>query len=241
MKTMNITSGLLVATLALATTACSDEDNAIVNPSPETSRVLIVHASPNTPGVDVFVDDGAAAVTNLQFPDNTGYVQLESGARNVKANVTGAGLAGAPINATLTLAPNTNYTVFAADVIDNITPLVLVDDLTAPAAGFAHVRFVHLSPDAPAVDIALSTDGSVVFGNVAFKETSGSTPGAFTPLPAGSYPLDVRVAGTATVALDLGTITLEAGKIYTVFARGFLAGDGSALNPALGAEIIVNN
>ena len=110
--------------------------------------------------------------------------------------------------------------------------LLIEDDLTAPAQGKAHVRFIHLSPDAPAVDITL-TNGTVVFGNKAFKEFT-----AFTPLDAGTYDLQVRVAGTTTVALDLAGITLEAGKIYTVFAKGFLAGVGQQ---QLGAEIIVNN
>jgi len=115
--------------------------------------------------------------------------------------------------------------------VSSIEPLVLEDDLTAPATGKAHVRFVHLSPDAPAVDVAV-TAGPVVFSNVAFRGYQG-----FTPLNAGTYNLEVRVAGTATVALPLPGITLEAGKIYTVFARGFLSGAGAQ---ALGAEIIVN-
>jgi hypothetical protein len=109
---------------------------------------------------------------------------------------------------------------------------VITDDLTAPASGKAHVRFVHLSPNAPAVDIAVD-GGSVVFADYSFKEYS-----AFTPLDAGSYDLEVRAAGTSTVALDLDPITLQAGKIYTVFAKGFLGGTGTQ---ALGAEIIVNN
>ena len=48
----------------------------------------------------------------------------------------------------------------------------------------------------------------------------------------------MRVAGTNTVALELPGITVQAGKIYTVFARGFLNGTGSQ---ELGAQIIVNN
>jgi hypothetical protein len=107
-----------------------------------------------------------------------------------------------------------------------------VDDLTTPAAGKAHVRFIHLSPDAPAVDIAV-VGGPVVFPNSSFKQAS-----AFTPLAAGTYNLEVRVAGTSTVALTLPPITVADGKIYTVFAKGFLSGTGTQ---ALGAEIIVNN
>lgn len=37
---------------------------------------------------------------------------------------------------------------------------------------------------------------------------------------AGSYDLEVRVAGTSTVALELPGVTLESGKTYTVFAVG---------------------
>ena len=118
------------------------------------------------------------------------------------------------------------------DSVSKISALVLTDDLTAPASGKAHVRFVHLSPNAPAVDIAV-TGGAVVFPNNSFK---GST--AFAPLDAGTYDLEVRVAGTNTVALPLPGIVLEAGKIYTVFAKGFLGGTGAE---ALGAQIIVNN
>lgn len=136
------------------------------------------------------------------------------------------------IEANIDFMQDKNYSVFAVNSVANIEPLLIEDDLTAPAQGKAHARFIHLSPDAPAVDITL-TDGTVVFGNKSFKEFT-----AFTPLDATTYNLQVRVAGTPNVALDLPGITLEAGKIYTVFAKGFLSGVGQQ---ELGAEIIVNN
>ena len=110
--------------------------------------------------------------------------------------------------------------------------MVLEDDLTPPASGKAHVRFLHASPDAPTVDITL-TDGTVVFDDYAFKQAS-----PFTPLDAGTYDLQVRTADGSQVVLDLPGIALESGKIYTVFARGSVNGTGGA---DLGAEIIVNN
>lgn len=207
--------------------ACSDDDNP-VTPAPE-SRVLVVHASPDAPGVDLLVDN-AIAGSNLEFPNNTGYLTVEAGTRNVKVNVSGT--ATTVIEADLNLEADKNYTVFAVDAVANIAALVLSDDLTPPASGNAHVRFVHLSPDAPAVDITL-TDGTIVFGKQSFKDFTD-----FTPLAAGTYDLQVRVAGTSTVALDLPGITLDAGRIYTVFARGFLNGTGGQ---ALGAQIIANN
>lgn len=218
---------LLIALLSMVAFACSDDDNPATPQSKST--VLVVHASPDAPGVDLVVD-GSVAASNLEFPDNTGYLEVDSGARNVQVNVSGTSTS--VIDANLNLDADTNYSVFAVGDVTNIAPLVLEDDLTAPASGNAHVRFVHLSPDAPAVDIT-TTDGTVVFANKAFKEYSD-----FTPLPAGTYDLQVRVAGTSTVALNLPGITLADGKIYTVFAKGFLAGAGGQ---ALSAQIIVNN
>jgi hypothetical protein len=196
----------------------------------EYAKILVTHASPDAPGVDLLVDGAKQNSAALTFPNSTAYIQLEAGTRNIKVNV--AGTTTSVINADLSFSKDKNYSIFAVDSVSVISAVVLEDDLTAPASGKAHVRFVHLSPDAPAVDVAVASSGAVVFGNVAFK---GNT--SFTPLDAGAYNLDVRVAGTSTVALVLPTITLEAGKIYTVFAKGFLGGTGAQ---ALGAQIIVN-
>jgi hypothetical protein len=223
-----LATAFLFVSLSLFSSCKDDEETKIV---PLTqANVLVVHASPNAPGVDLLVDGTKQNSAALAFPSNTGYLKVESGTRNIKVNVTGTNTT--VIEANLPLTTDMSYSVFAVDSVSKISAVVLNDDLTAPAAGKAHVRFVHLSPNAPAVDIAVASSGAVVFGNKAFKEST-----AFTPLDAGTYNLDVRVAGTKTVALVLPAITLEAGKIYTVFAKGFLGGTGAQ---ALGAEIIVN-
>ncbi len=193
------------------------------------SYVKVIHASPDAPGVDLLVNDQVAG-TGLAFPNNTGYLNLASGTKNIKVNV--AGTSTTVINADLRFDAYEHYSVFAIDEVSKLSALVLNDNLTVPAPGNAHVRFLHLSPDAPAVDITL-TDGTVVWGNIAFKQGT-----EFTPLPAGTYDLQVRVAGTETVALELPGIALTDGTIYTVFAKGFLAGTSEQ---SLGAELIINN
>ena len=226
MKTkISILASVILMSSAVLFTSCKKEEDVH-----EHANVMVVHASPDAPGVDLLVDGTKKNSAALNFPNNTGYLELEAGTRNLKVNV--AGTTTTVINADVPFTKDMSYSVFAVDSVSVISALVLTDDLTAPAAGKAHVRFVHLSPDAPAVDVAVASSGDVVFGNKAFKEYT-----AFTPLDAGSYSLDVRVAGTSTVALVLPTITLEAGKIYTVYAKGFLGGTGAQ---ALGAEIIVN-
>jgi hypothetical protein len=202
--------------------------DAFVDLEAATSKVKVVHASPDAPGVDLLVDNVVAG-TNLTFPNNTGYLSVNSGTKNIKVNVSGTSTTA--IEADLLFSAYENYSVFAVDQVSNISALVLEDDLTEPASGKAHVRFVHLSPDAPAVDITL-TDGTVVFGNISFKEFT-----QFTPLDAASYDLQVRLTGTNTVVLELPGIALQNGTIYTVFAKGLVSGSGSQ---ALNAEIIVN-
>ena len=230
MKIKNFILALAVSIAAFTFVGCDDEETPVTpTPLPSNSLVKVIHASPDAPGVDLLVDNTVAG-TNLTFPNNTGYLTVNSGTRNIKVNVTGT--MSTVIEANVDFIQNKNYSVFAVNSVSSIEPLLIEDDLTAPAQGKAHVRFIHLSPDAPAVDITL-TDGTVVFGNKSFKEFT-----VFTPLDAGSYDLQVRVSGTTTVALNLPGITLEAGKIYTVFAKGFLNGVGQQ---ELGAEIIVNN
>ncbi len=218
------------AILGLGLNSCSDDDKP-TNSGAGESQVMVIHASPDAPAVDILVDN-VVALQDVPFPVNSGYVALESGTRNIKVNV--ANTSTTVINANLPLEDDTYYSVFAIDSVASIEALVLEDDLTAPATGKAHVRFIHLSPDAPAVDIGV-VGGGVVFGNVEFKEVVD-----FTPLDAATYNLEVRLAGTSTVVLPLGNITLNAGDIYTVFAKGYVNDDAGNDDDDLGAEIIVN-
>lgn len=228
----NIITAVFILALSTILMGCSDDSNPTTMTESK-SNVLVTHASPNAPGVDLLVD-GTVAGTNLTFPNNTGYLSVNSGTRNIKVNVTGTSTS--VINANVPFDKDMNYSIFAIDSVSNISPIVVTDNLTMPASGKSHIRFFHFSPNAPAVDVAV-TGGPVLFGNINFNKTVSSTQMAFTPVDAGTYNLEVRLAGTTTVVLSLPGIILENGKIYTVFAKGFVGGTGAQ---ALGAQIIVN-
>lgn len=229
MKLRNLILALAVSITAFTFVGCDDEEEAPMQPAPSNSLTKVIHASPDAPGVDILVDNTVAG-TNLTYLQNTPYLTLPSGTRNIKVNVTGTSTT--VIEGNLNFVKDKAYSIFAVNSVASIEPLVLEDNLATPAAGKVHVRFIHLSPDAPAVDITLA-DGTVVFGNISFKEFT-----AFTPLDAATYNLQVRLAGTSTVVLDLGNVTLPAGKILTVYARGFVLGSGEQ---QLGAAVIENN
>lgn len=179
------------------------------------ARVRVVHASPDAPPVDVWVN-GSPAFTNVAFETITTFAGVPAGTYNVKVVPAGA-TSPVVIEADLTLAASTDYTVIATGKLAQIAPAILTATPGGPQPGQAWVRFYHASPDAPAVDIAV-TGGPVLFPNVAFRQGT-----AYLPVPAGTYNLEARVAGTATVALEIPGVALANGGVYTAYATGLLA------------------
>lgn len=220
---------MMLAVLPLALASCEDDDADVML---NDANVMVVHASPDAPGVDLLVNNTKVNTSPLTYPNNTGYLAVPAGTQNIKVNA--AGTSTTVIDANVELDPDASYSVFAIDNLANIEALVLEDDLTEPAANTAHVRFAHLSPDAPAVDVAVQ-GGPVLFSNRSFKSAT-----AFTPVAAGTYTLEVRPAGSMDVVLTVPDVVLSNGSIYTIFAKGFLTPPAGNMN-ALGAEIIVND
>jgi hypothetical protein len=189
-------------------------------------NVRVIHASPDAPAVDIRIN-GAVAIPDLAFNEFAGYVSLPVGSYQVEVVPAGASKP-VVIDATLNLAADTSYSVYAVNTLSAIEPLVVIDD-RSPVANGARIRFVHASPDAPAVDIAVA-GGPVLFSDVSFKEVE-----AGITVPAGTYDLEVRLAGTSTVVLPLNDITLGEGFAYTAVATGLAFG-----SPALGALLLTD-
>lgn len=208
---------------------CSKDDSP-TSPSTNSAMVMAVHASPDAPAVDILVD-GVVAKSNLGFTENTPYLPVAVGTHNVKINVAGTSqtvleLPAVPVTAGLVSS------VFAIGYAENLGIMLLLDDLTSPSAGKSKIRFLNLSPNAPAVDLT-DTDGNILFGDVSF----GDEVSDFDETDAGTYNTQVRQAGTSEVLLDGQNITLTAGKIYTVFLEGIVGGEGAQ---TLGTTVIVN-
>jgi hypothetical protein len=205
--------------LALGVTALGSA--AISAPGAEAqapARVRVVHMSPDAPAVDVLVD-GQKAIDDLAFKSATEYAALPAGRRDVQVTPANQNET-AVIAAMLPLQAGQDQTVVAVGRVAEIGALPLQDDNQPPAAGKAKVRFVHASPDAPAVDVAVA-GGPVLFSNVAFRGVAG-----YSEVDAGAYTLEVRAAGTNDVALGVPNVVLQPGQIVTIFAAG-LAGDNT--------------
>ena len=219
--------------------ACDNNDD--VEEMQNQADVMVVHASPDAPGVDLYVDNNKVNAAALTYPNNTGYLKVNAGTRNIK--VTAAGSTTGVLEAPVPFTAGTNTSIFAFNRLATPGVLVVNDNLAAPASGQAHVRFFHLSPGAPAVTVGTLANTTFTaipaFTNRAFETQATATANQnFTPLPAGTYTLDVRVASNNTSVLQVPNVTLQAGKIYTIFARGIVGATGAQ---ALGAQVILHN
>lgn len=183
------------------------------------AQVRVVHASPDAPAVDVFVN-GDLAVEGLEFGTATDFLSLPAGEYQVQVSPAGGTPDDAVIDAMLPLEGGQAYDVAAVGFLAEIGAEVYPVDLSPTAAGSATVRAVHASPDAPAVDVAV-TGGPVLFSGLQFPNASD-----YAEVDAGAYDLEVRPAGTEDVAVSASGVALDEGVVYDVYAIGSLE-DGS--------------
>ncbi|NJP07578.1 MAG: DUF4397 domain-containing protein [Chloroflexaceae bacterium] len=177
--------------------------------------VSVVHASPDAPAVDVYID-GTLTLTNVPFFTASPYLPLPAGEHRFQITPTGASTEAAVIDAVATVEGGKAYTVAAIGPVAEIRGTIVDEDLSMPAEGQARVDIYHLSPDAPAVDVKLA-DGTLLASNIAYPSVTG------LELPAGTYDLVVTPAGSDDVVLSLPGTTLTAGRIYDFFAVGFVS------------------
>jgi hypothetical protein len=177
----------------------------------DTAKLRVVHASPDAPAVDVYVN-GELTLENVAFKGNSGYLDVPAGTHNVEVFANGSEYAEGEgvLQADLTVEAGKAYTVAAANLVDALE-FVVAEDSMEVSEGKAKVRVGHLSPDAPAVDVGL-IGGDALFSGAEFPGITD-----YAELDAGTYDLEIRLPD-GTQVLPLEGTELAAGTVYSVFA-----------------------
>jgi hypothetical protein len=205
------------------------------------SSAAFINASPGTPSFQILGDTMQLTSTALALRANSGYLGFTPGTRRIEVK-SGTNNANSHINATTqTFDQGSAYTYIVYDTLAGATTATtgslrfarLNDNLALPNAGLVKVRFIHTAINAPAVDVTLlrtsaTTPDSVTISNASYI---GNTPNVnalstFSNIPAGTYSIRVKLAGTQTLALipaPSATLTATQG-IYTLFATGTAKG-----------------
>ena len=236
-ETASVTDGQRVTIIA-ANDVANIEPLILVDDQPAVDpaevRVRVVHAASTAPLVDVYVTDPTTDITTVaplgtfEFRGVLGPVTIAEGDYRIRVTPAGNNAVIAYDSGTVALAGGSDLVVTA---ITNTGPGGNLINLVATTGSAAldlkdtntpaDLRVVHVSPDAPDVDVIANDDfGAPAVEDLAFGAFTG-----FLSLPAGPINVKVVPANAATpVVIDTAdTLSLDAGESYTVAAVGVLA------------------
>jgi len=224
---------------ALTFSSCDDDDET----PPQQGKVLISHAAASANvQVKALVND--TEVGQLNYGQSSNYLNVNVGSPTLKINNSAGQTA---ISKVVTIEQGKNYSVFAfAPTATTVDLLPVVDDLSAPAAGQAKIRVVHLGLGAPS-PVKLSENSIAGLVDVAGISAAFPTASPFVSIPTGSRNLIITTGSPSTQVIAVGdgtgtgtgTKNYEAGKIYTIVVRGIASNFDQTLQPR--AVVVANN
>lgn len=203
----------LIAAIAVTTLlgSCMKDDE--VRPQQPVAGLSIIQASPTTENLDVYVD-ATRAVLDLPYAKKIDYLNLYPGNRKLSIKKTGSQTD--LLAQELTLKDYIGYSLFVIDKLETVKFLFIEDNLAAPATGKAKVRFVNLSPDAPALNLAIAGKETDLVTNKLFKEYS-----TFIEIDAAEkVTFNVKNKETGAPETSIADVKVQAGGIYTIWVKG---------------------
>ena len=197
-------SGMIVA----VTAGCGgdDDDNPPPPPAPTTAQIRAIHASANTPAVDVFVN-GTQISQGTAAGQQTGFATVPSGPTRIQIANTGTPVSTAPIDVSAPLNSALRYTAVAVgDSTQTSGPerlqAVLIEDGGAPpGSDNVKLRVVHGAPGLGPVDVFLSAAAGALpaaptFANLTFSAVAPASAQPAHNIVAGEYRIRYPALGT---------------------------------------------
>jgi hypothetical protein len=179
-----------------------------------TSYIRLFHAVPDAPAVDVYSNNIPIA-RNLTYRSFTEYFPVMPGNYTITVYPTGQTV-NPVINTNVSIPDRSIFTAAAVGRLSNIALQLIPDPPRARTPGRVNLRFGHLSPNAPSVDIL--SDGRVLFQNIPFRQVTD-----YITLTPGRYNFRLRVTGSNQIVLYVPNIRLLPNRFLTIYAIG-LAG-----------------
>jgi len=207
---------LMGSMVTLGLSSCIKDNNNYAPVQQPVALISAINASVDAQNVDLFLDQNRTGNVSIKNGNSQDYIRAFTGKRNITFYV--GGTTQKIVTDTATLKTNTFYSAFLSNLSSKPDLLLLTDTIKQPAVNTITVRFVNLSPDAPAADLAIK-GGNVLVSNKAYKGYSG-----FVAVPYNSVlNFEIRQAGTATVLASLPNQSLRNGSIYTIWIQGLAA------------------
>jgi Domain of unknown function (DUF4397) len=215
-----------------------------------TAFVAVANASPGTSLYTVYSDS-----TNI-YPGNTiaygsvtgisggsPYEMIGSGIHALKLSADGNNF---PVDSSFNFTANNYYTAFLYDTANSsgrLKALILSDNLNAPSGGNAEFRFLNLSPNSKGLNVSIlnvdnTVKDSVSLNNIAYvgaTTLSSDSLSSFRTIIPGTYKILIYSNTIESQNLfTANSISFTAGRIYTIYAKGYINGINKSDSLALG-------
>ena len=197
------------------------------------SGLSIINASPTPSTYNVYLNtDTKVNTAALPFGGTRSYVNIPTGSNTLK--FTSASSIESILTKTIVSTENVAYSYYLiGNTAANLDGLLITDDLSVPSGEKAYVRFINVSPDAPALDLAVTAATANTISDKSYKAAS-----AFVQLDPKTYSFDIKDKATGVVKTTLTGIVLAAGGHYTIIAKGM--NNPTGLEIGFGGQVITN-
>ena len=183
----------------------------------KSAYVRVVHASPDAPAVDVFLD-GKQTVDGAAFKAVTSFGDVPAGKHSVLVTVHGD--KKEVLKQEFDLKAGTYYTVAATGLLKDIKLTAFTASSMMMSKSKAKINVYHLSPGSPNVDaLAVDMKNAKIVSNLAYGKMVTKL---VNPM---GVNINIVPAGKMTpVVKNLSGVSIAAGKSYSIFAMGTLDG-----------------
>lgn len=212
---------IALTALTVFLTSCSknDDDEVLTGQA----KVMIVNSASGSAAQDFYLEGTKVNTEAVAYSQSTAYISVPVG-YDRKAEFRNTGSTTANFTGYVDILPNQNYTFFytaSADGTGN-SSAVFRDETTSPSPSKARVRFVNAASGLTTANLLIA-NGATIASNIAFGTAS-----SFSDVDPGTLSLQTGLAAGGTAAVNLGSFTLQPGKIYTIYTSGSLTSSVTA-------------
>lgn len=200
---------LIITLFALTVFSSCQEDNYGIRTN---AFIRVVNASEGSLAQDFYLDSAKLNSSAVAYTQSSAYLKTTDG--NKLGRFKTAGTTQVNSSATLNIDGGKYYTVYYIGGTSTSATFATLDEVVAVSTSKAKVRFIHLSTAvATNVDLAVQ-GGEKIVSNLAYKAAS-----SYQEINANTN-FQLFTTGSLTGAISLPALSLQAGKIYTVYITG---------------------
>ncbi len=177
--------------------------------------LTLIHGSSDAGPIDVSID-GSVLFTGVAFGSSTGFVALQAGTYGIRVTAT------SQPDTVLFESPGQKFVagegielaIVGSRDATTLAGLILPIQTSTPSAGSASLRVVQAIPDAPPIDLALSSGETIIAGLAPLSASD------YLAVPATASSIEILAAGSTDVLFPVPGFTAPDGATITVYSLG---------------------